>query len=242
MSTRRDVLRIAGGLALGCVGDQQVPARDRLVPARNAVDHVILGAADLEEGIRLIKEKTGLTPVIGGSHPGVGTRNALLSLGPGHYMEIMAPDPEQHEYKGRFDLRLLKQPQLVGWAAGTADIEALADQARGAGIHVAGPEAGARRKPDGTVLQWRTLSVQNPFRTAELDPVPFFIQWGDGVPHPSRDALTSCRLESLELAHPRAVELRDLLRKLGIQTKVRQSGEARITARLWTPRGKWRIQ
>ena len=241
MSSRREVLRIAGGMALGCVGGRRVLARE-LAAAQTAADHVILGTSDLDEGIRLVKEKTGLTPVIGGSHPGVGTRNALLSLGPGHYMEIMAPDPAQREYKGRFDLRLLKQPQLVGWAAGTADIDALARQARAAGIDVAGPEEGARRKPDGTVLRWRTLSVQNHFRTAELDPVPFFIQWGEGVPHPSRDALTSCRLQSLEMAHPRAAELRDLLRKLGIQAKVRQSAEARLTARLGTPRGKWLIQ
>lgn len=32
-----------------------------------------------------------MRPVYGGRHPGAGTQNALLSLGPRSYMEILAP-------------------------------------------------------------------------------------------------------------------------------------------------------
>lgn len=53
-------------------------------------DHLILGIRDLDEGIRLFYEQTGVRPVVGGAHPGRGTQNALASLGAGVYVEIVA--------------------------------------------------------------------------------------------------------------------------------------------------------
>ena len=207
--------------------------------AKTIVDHLLLGAADLNQGIALVNERTGLSPVIGGSHPGVGTRNALLSLGNLQYLEIIAPDPAQHVFAYQPDLRELREPRLITWAAATRDIDATAQKARAAGLDVIGPRDGSRKKPDGQVLHWKTLGIVNPLTVSGVAVIPFFIQWGEGVQHPSQDAVTGCRLESLEFVHPEPAQVTQILRKLEIEAKVKPGREARLEATLRTPRGEW---
>ncbi len=203
------------------------------------LDHLLLGTAALDQGVALVKEITGLSPVIGGSHPGVGTRNALLSLGNRQYLEIIAPDPAQQVFAYQPDLRELREPRLFTWAAAATDINATAQAARAAGLEVIGPRDGSRRKPDGHLLHWRTLAIKNDLAVSGVAPIPFFIQWGEGVQHPSRDAETGCRLESLEFVYPEPQQVREMFSKLGIEAKVKPGQEARLTATLRTPRGKW---
>jgi hypothetical protein len=205
-----------------------------LLPAQKAVDHLLLGVPDLADGIAWVAEKTGIHAILGGRHPGLGTHNALLSLGPRQYLEIIAPDPTQTTLAPQFAfLQLATAPRLLTWAAATNDIHASAAQAHAAGFELNGPHAGSRTRPEGETLRWKTLFLKNDFSLL----VPFFIEWNAESRHPSEDSPTGCSLQSFALASPQSDKLRTAFRQLGIAAPVQRGNEARLHAVLETPNG-----
>lgn len=206
--------------------------------AREATDHLLLGVPDLDEGIRWVESTTGVRAAVGGVHPGMGTRNALASLGGRQYLEIIAPDPAQKTFKFQPDLRTLDGPRLVTWAAASDDVEAVARAARAAGFGVFGPRDGSRKRPDGSVLSWRTVAVDVGLPSAPVQPIPFFIQWSPESTHPASDSPAGLRLTSFELRHPDPARLRDALAKLGIDGPVDEAQRVELEATLDSPKGR----
>src|SRR5579872_7495013 len=134
-------------------------AQPEIVP--KLLDHILIGSPDLNAGIAFVEERTGVRAAFGGVHPGAGTRNALLSLGTNRYLEIIAPDPAQPASDDARDLRSLEEPVIVGWAQHPGDIEAFAQRLKSEGIKFVGPKPGSRKRPDGRVLNWKTLSLKD---------------------------------------------------------------------------------
>jgi hypothetical protein len=197
------------------------------------LDHILLGCSDLDYARALVEQHTGVQPAVGGVHPGRGTRNALLSLGKMHYLEIIAPDPAQSGLAAAppsmlYKLRHMDQPQIVTWAAHTSDMEAAAAKLRQAGIAFEGPTPGSRNRPDGHVLHWQTLNL-NDDRDGML---PFFIQWGAGSVHPSIDAPAGCTLRSFEANGPNPTELANLFQQLGIEVQVGKAASPGLHAEI----------
>ena len=211
------------------------------VPARAVVDHLLLGAADLETGLSWVEKLTAVRAVIGGSHPGVGTRNALLSLGSRQYLEIIAPDPTQTAFNFHIDIQRLTRPRLITWAALTNDIDSIANYARKAGHQISGPRDGSRVRPDGVVLQWRTLGIANHLGGPAVEPIPFFIQWAAGSAHPSQDSPQGCELQSFEIEHPEPASVTQLLNTLEMEVPVKPGKNVGLIATLRTSMGVLRL-
>ncbi|MGE5563947.1 MAG: VOC family protein [Bacillota bacterium] len=186
-------LTVAAAIALplfaASCGSRREAAPD--FPA-TGLDHILVGAPDLDAAVASVARQTGVRPTPGGSHPGVGTRNALLSLGSGAYLEIIAPDPAQKSGDfGKF-VASLKSMTPLGWALHTDDIDRLHSALAARGVRVEPIVSGSRVRPDGRTLRWRNFEIG-----PEEDVSPFFIQWDRGSPHPSTDAPKGCHVEQL---------------------------------------------
>jgi len=185
------------------------------------VDHVMLGIADLDRGIRELESLTGVRAVYGGEHPDRGTHNALVSLGSDTYIEIIAPRAGATVSPDLAGLAKLEHLTPVGWAVGASR-----EQVERAGVKTTAPRAGSRKQPSGDVLHWETFGLAQP-----LDNAPFFIRWRDPAKHPAKTSPGGCSLGGIEFDDPKAEELTHVIRALGLDFPV-SSGPAAMRVTL----------
>jgi hypothetical protein len=232
MISRRSFLALTGGAivspSVAWAADEE---DDDQVPA--LLDHIILGCNDLDNGIDLVEESTGVRPAIGGVHPGRGTRNALLSLGERRYLEIIAPDPAQSQIVHFPQIRQMKDPRLIGWAIHPPDIAAVAKQLRENQVAFTGPDDGSRKRPDGQVLNWKTINLADDRHGL----LPFFIEWSADSVHPSKDAPQRCSLSYFEVLSNEPDELSAIIKRIGLDLPVQRSDKPRLRALISGPKG-----
>lgn len=180
------------------------------------IDHVLLAVRDLEQAAVWFNERYGLTALPGGRHPGVGTANMIVPLGDDYLELIAVVDPAEadaHPLGGRLAGAPETGAKLATWAVRVTDLAAVKERLSAAGVATEGPRSGSRLRPDGVLLEWRTLHVGD-----GLEPViPFFIEWNvaagehpgaQTVEHPAGIVL----LRGIRLAGPDPEALADRLK------------------------------
>lgn len=141
-----------------------------------AIDHIVLPVADLAEGAAEIATRYGLASIDGGRHPAWGTANRIVPLGDA-YIELVAvvePDIASRAVFGIW-IAAAAPGQPLGWAVRTDCIDEVAGRL---GLPIV---AGSRAAPGGGLITWRSAGLEVAVREPGL---PFFIQWGDDLPHP----------------------------------------------------------
>jgi len=206
------------GLALSVMLFAIARGQDRASDILAQVDHLVYATPDLDLGVRTVEGLLGVRATQGGQHPGLGTRNALVALGPNSYLEIIGPDPDQPKLSQprRFGIDDLKEPRLVGWVAKGTQLEEVVRKARGAGIGLGEVIGGSRKRPDGVVLTWR---YTDPNVVLEDRLIPYFIDWGSS-PHPAATAPRGATLVALRAEHPDASRVEKLLKQIGLNLPV----------------------
>lgn len=211
------------------------------------LDHLVVAAATLDEGVAWCEATLGITPGPGGQHALMGTHNRLFSIAsadfPLAYFEIIAIDPAAPAPGRRrwFDLddEALQAhlrdagPQFVHWVARLDDASRAVSALHAQGVDRGEVIAASRPTPQG-LLQWQ-ITVRPDGQRLYDGLLPTLIQWGSVHPAAAMP-VSGITLAALELQHPRAQELAAGLQAVGLAWPV-HSGPARLRARLQTPRG-----
>ena len=200
------------------------------------IDHLVFATPDLQQGIDFIEQLLGVRASRGGSHPGWGTCNALLSLGESTYLEIIGPDPAQDPDSPPtlFNIDKVVAPQLVTWAAKCADLASRGVVAFADGQALGEIFPASRNTPEGETLSWH---LSDPRVELEEGLLPFLIDWGDSS-HPAGSAAPGATLVELKMEHPKPDRLAGLLAQLDLSTTIRQAPKRALVAVIDSPAGR----
>ncbi len=144
------------------------------------IDHIVILVHDLAAATADYAA-LGFTVVAGGEHATGLSRNALIALADGSYIELIAfrnlAEARASPRLSPIDRRFLRRGEggegLVDWALLPANIEADIEAARGRGLTLDGPIPGGRTRPDGQQVRWMlgvTRTLDLPFLCADVTP------------------------------------------------------------------------
>ena len=134
----------------------------------------------------------------GGLHPRFGTRNFVLPLAGGVYLEVVGALDHPAADKAPFGQAVKARSESGGgwlaWVVAVDDIEPVERRLGRAAV------AGHRRRPDGVDLAWRQIGVLDLLDDPAL---PFFVQWEvDASLHPAVNG-EGPRIEQVEICGDR---------------------------------------
>jgi hypothetical protein len=132
----------------------------------------------------------------GGVHPRFGTRNRILPMSNGTYLEVVEALDHPASDKAPFGQAVKTRSALgggwLGWVVAVDDLTPVEERLGRAAV------VGSRHRPDGTELRWKQIGVNGLIADPQL---PFFIHWEcDNALHPSAGADGSVSLAGIEIA------------------------------------------
>lgn len=139
------------------------------------VDHLVFAAGP--DG--LSKEVERLSALLGGAHfkdggfhPRFGTRNNILPLAGGRYLEVVEVLDHPAAEKAVYGQAVRARSELGGgWMGWAVDVDDLAPIEQRLGREAVD---GSRHFPDGRLLEWKQIGVKGLMADPQL---PYFITW-----------------------------------------------------------------
>lgn len=213
------------------------------------LDHLVVAATSLDEGVAWCEATLGVAPGPGGEHPLMGTHNRTLRIAtvnhPRAYLEIIAVQPGTVPQRKRrwFDLddeslrdRLRRDgPRLVHFVANVPDIAIAV-----AALHDVGIERGevlrASRMTSRGLLEWQ-ITVRDDGARLAGGALPTLIQWGDVHPAAAMPE-SGVTLQSVCACAEAPSQLGSAYEAIGLDGVRVQAGAPRLVAVLATPRGR----
>lgn len=188
---------------------------------KNNLDHLVIGAETLDEGIAYVRSKLGVNIPFGGVHLTMGTHNYLMQLGEFLFLEVIAVNPDisppaQPRWYGLDDpfvrRQLRKSPMLLTWVINTRKIDTL--------LSCSNFHMGKKQPVSRGELNWY-FSLPEDGRLLAGGLLPYAIEWQAVANPATKMSDLGCRLESLELHHPQPLWLKKSLASICVSELVK---------------------
>ena len=195
---------------------------------KTQIDHLVVMAASLDQGVQWCEDTLGISPGPGGEHEKYGTHNRLFKIAtpqfPLAYFEIIAINPQavipkRAQVPRWFDMddaavqkAVAQGPRLIHFVSSTEDVKAARHLLRTQGIERGQVVQASRKSRKGT-LNWQ-ITVREDGERLFNGCLPTLIQWGkpeatDPLRLHPRNSLprSGVTLQSLAVSHPSGVKL-----------------------------------
>ncbi len=163
--------------------------------------------SEIADVVQRIGSDLGGTFVDGGRHPSFGTRNFILPLAGGCYVEVVSALDHPAALKAPFGQAVHRRAEHGGgWLSWVLAVDDIGPVEQRFGREAA---PGKRIRPDGVELCWQQIGILN---TLDRPEVPFFVHWDcPDIEHPSATGRThtSIAVDTIELSgdHTSVVEV-----------------------------------
>lgn len=208
---------------------------------KTKLDHLVIAATSLSEGVSYVREILGVDIPYGGEHPLMGTHNHLMQIGEDIFIEVISQNPDaekpQHPCWFGFDDPFVQKsiasgPRLLTWVVNTTDIQSCIE---GAAMGCGRVEQLRRGN-----LEW-LFGLPSDGRLLASGMFPYIIQWQTDKHPASLMAECGCFLEKLEIFHPKAKWLEAMFDSIGFSLGAKVSlhqGDVALRAIFQTPSGR----
>jgi hypothetical protein len=230
---------------------------------KTQIDHLVVMAASLDQGVQWCEDTLGISPGPGGEHEKYGTHNRLFKIAspqfPLAYFEIIAINPEavipkRAQVPRWFDMddaavqkAVAQGPRLIHFVSSTEDVKAARHLLRTQGIERGQVVQASRKSRKGT-LNWQ-ITVREDGERLFNGCLPTLIQWGkpeatDPLRLHPRNSLprSGVTLQGLTVSHPSGVKLQTAFDAIGLTGIAIETGPANLVASLQTPKGLVQLQ
>lgn len=200
------------------------------------IDHLVYCVPELKAAMEFFQFVHGIHFTYGGQHLTQGTHNALLNIGKGAYLELLAIDPTNHNIDPPrwMGIDLITEPKLTRWAIKTNDLSSDVAILKEANPNMGEQFNGSRKKTDGSILEW---GMALPLATPKVEILPFMIDWKTSI-HPTESLSKIYPLTALKATYPEPSVIEKPLKKLGIDLEVLEAKEVSLQATIQGPKGE----
>ncbi len=210
---------------------------EEFMPIKRKIDHIVYVVLDLEEAIEDFRVRTGVTPVFGGYHTSKGTKNALVNIGQGAYLELITVDLDNIEIAAPrwMGVDLISEAQVTRWSLKSDQLEGDSRALKTFHSSMGRIEGGQRKTASGGLLSWMMIM---PLAAPAVEIAPFVTSWGKESIHPTQDLSPVCPLLDIQFIHPEPATLKEVWSQLGLSYSITQGPKPRIKIVLDCPQGK----